>query len=96
MLPSAVNIAGCILHSVQGIIMLIASQAVPDIKAFQKQITTNYLWLDVNAGGPGAEGLVSRTQNSFKVESERSVCRRSRAPCTSCCSRAPPAPRVAP
>lgn len=37
------NIIACCLHSIQGILMLIASQAVPNIKAFKKDITTSFL-----------------------------------------------------
>jgi hypothetical protein len=37
------NLWGCVLHTVQGVAMLAASQAVPSIKAFKKELTVSYL-----------------------------------------------------
>lgn len=36
------NLIACILHTVQGGMMLVASQAVPNIKAFKKTLTTSF------------------------------------------------------
>jgi hypothetical protein len=57
------NLAGCILHSVQGLAMLVASQAVPSIKAFKKMLTTSFLEFDAET-----QALVPRTRNAFNVE----------------------------
>lgn len=37
------NLIACILHSIQGLMMLVASQKVDSIKEFKKEITTSYL-----------------------------------------------------
>ena len=37
------NMGACILHGVQGLLMLIASQAVKNIKNFKKQLSTSFL-----------------------------------------------------
>jgi hypothetical protein len=37
------NLYACILHSVQGILMLVASQAVDSIKSFKRELTTSFL-----------------------------------------------------
>ena len=57
------NIAGCVLHSVQGVAMLVASQAVPSIKAFRKTLTTSFLAFDEET-----QALVPATRNAFDVE----------------------------
>jgi hypothetical protein len=57
------NIAGFVLHSVQGLAMLTASQAVPSIKDFKKMLTTSFLAFD-----PDTQSLVPRTRNAFEVE----------------------------
>jgi len=38
------NVIGCIVHFVQGLLMLIASQAIDNIKSFQKDITVTWLY----------------------------------------------------
>lgn len=57
------NLYACILHFVQGTLMLVASQAVPAIKQFSKQVTRSFLVFDKNT-----QGLVPGTANAFKLE----------------------------
>merc|ERR1712166_1690623 len=57
------NMAGMILHFVQGMMMLIASQAVASIKNFKKEVTINYLEFDNKT-----MTLVSATKHAFDVE----------------------------
>eukprot|EP01052_Picozoa_sp_SAG31_P022145 SAG31_NODE_1748_length_7363_cov_288.231553_5_plen_176_part_00 len=57
------NLAAFVLHSVQGIAMLIASQAVPSIKGFKKMLTTSFLEFDADT-----QALVPRSRNAFGVE----------------------------
>lgn len=40
------NKIGCILHGIQGLLLMVASQAVESIKAFKIEITTSYLVFD--------------------------------------------------
>jgi len=63
------NVAGFILHLVQGSAMLIASQMVDSIKAFKKDINTNYLgFVEAVPGDPSTRALVSETRFLFRVE----------------------------
>ena len=57
------NLGACILHFVQGGLMLVASQAVPNIKAFSKQVTRSFLTYDT-----ATQGLVPGTKDVFKLE----------------------------
>ena len=57
------NLAGCLLHGVQGLLMLIASQSVSSIKAFSKEITISFLAFD-NA----TRTLKPSTSYAFDVE----------------------------
>lgn len=57
------NLGAFVLHSLQGSLMLAASQAVPSIKAFQKELTTSFLAFD-----PETQALVSRQRSVFAVE----------------------------
>lgn len=57
------NKIGCVLHGVQGTLMLVASQAVPSIKNFKKQLTTSFLEYD-NA----TRALIPATKDAFEVE----------------------------
>ena len=51
------NLIACILHTVQGGAMLVASQEVASIKAFSKNITTSFLVYD-----PTTQALVPATK----------------------------------
>lgn len=57
------NLGACILHFTQGTLMLVASQAVPTIKDFSKQITTSFLRFD-----PATQALVPDQKDVFKLE----------------------------
>jgi hypothetical protein len=57
------NLAGCILHSTQGLLMLVASQSVASIKAFQKELTYSFLEFD-NV----TKALVPQSAKAFNVE----------------------------
>lgn len=57
------NIGACILHFVQGGLMLVASQAVPSIKAFKKTLTTSFLTFDEET-----QALVPGSRKAFDVE----------------------------
>ena len=57
------NIAGMVLHFVQGTAMLVASQAVTNIKAFKKMLTMSFLRFDEQT-----QALVPDTRNVFNVE----------------------------
>jgi len=57
------NVGGCVLHSIQGTLMLVASQVVPSIKAFTKPLTISFLEFD-NA----TKALVPATKPAFDVE----------------------------
>ena len=57
------NRIGMVLHLVQGILMLVASQAVPNIKDFTKPLNTNYLVYD-----EATKALVSESKNVGSVE----------------------------
>ena len=57
------NAVGCALHSVQGLLMLVASQAVPSIKAFKKPLSISYLDYDKTT-----EALVPASRPAFDVE----------------------------
>ena len=58
------NLYACILHSVQGTLMLVASQAVPNIKKFSKQVTISNL--EYNATAKALEPGVPK--DAFKLE----------------------------
>jgi hypothetical protein len=57
------NAWGCALHSVQGLLMLVASQAVPSIQAFRKEITMSFLEFD-----PRTQALVPAARHVGGVE----------------------------
>lgn len=57
------NVGACALHSVQGLLMLGASQGIPSVKAFKKPLTTSYLVYD-----HATKALVSETKNIGSVE----------------------------
>ena len=57
------NVGAGVLHAVQGMMMLIVSQVVPNIKAFSKDLTTSYLEYD-----KATKALVSRTQTVTSIE----------------------------
>lgn len=57
------NFAAFLLHMVQGLILLISSQAVRSIKAFSKTVTISYLSYD-----PISASLISATRPAFDVE----------------------------
>ena len=52
------NLAGLILHGVQGTLLLVASQAVPSIKSFGKELTTSFLTFDDDPSSPTYQQLV--------------------------------------
>merc|ERR1719387_2327577 len=57
------NSCACLLHMVQGVVLLVSSQIVQSIKEFSKTVTISYLSYDhVNAS------LVSATKPAFDVE----------------------------
>lgn len=57
------NVGACILHSIQGLLMLGASQGVPNVKAFKKELTTSFLVFD-----QATKSLVSETKRIGSVE----------------------------
>lgn len=57
------NQRACALHFVQGLMMLVVSQVVPNIKAFKKELTTSFLVYDV-----ATKALVSQTKSIGSVE----------------------------
>ena len=57
------NVRAGILHGVQGTLMFIASQAVPNIKAFTKELTTSFLVYD-----EATSSLVSQTKSVGSIE----------------------------
>lgn len=57
------NAGACALHAIQGLLMLGASQGIPSVKAFTKQLTTSYLVYD-----KATKALVSETKNIGSVE----------------------------
>jgi len=57
------NASACALHAGQGLLMLVASQAVPAIKAFKKELTTSFLVFDHRT-----KALVSETKSVGSVE----------------------------
>jgi hypothetical protein len=57
------NLGAGALHAVQGALMLVASQAVPSIKAFKKPLNTSFLVFD-----PATQALVSETRQVGSVE----------------------------
>lgn len=57
------NIGAGALHLVQGALLLVASQAVPQIKAFKKDITTSYLVYNY-----ATQSLESRTRSVGSIE----------------------------
>jgi len=52
-----------VLHAVQGLSMLIASQTIPSVKAFERSLTTSFLVYD-----KATDALVSQTKNVGSVE----------------------------
>jgi len=52
-----------VLHAVQGLMMLGASQGIPSVKAFKKDLTTSYLVFD-----PATKALVSQTKRIGSIE----------------------------
>lgn len=57
------NVGACVLHSVQGLLMLGASQGIPSVKAFTKELTTSYLVYDETT-----RALASQTKSIGSVE----------------------------
>mmetsp|Transcript_93894 Transcript_93894/g.166122 ORF Transcript_93894/g.166122 Transcript_93894/m.166122 type:complete len:279 (-) Transcript_93894:388-1224(-) len=57
------NLGACVLHAVQGLMMLGASQGIPSVKAFKKDLTTSYLVFD-----PATKALVSQTKRIGSIE----------------------------
>eukprot|EP01048_Picozoa_sp_COSAG05_P004749 COSAG05_NODE_267_length_12595_cov_7.076905_9_plen_195_part_00 len=57
------NVAGLVLHFVQGTMMLVASQVVENIKAFKKMLTMSYLRFDEDT-----QSLVPDSRILFNVE----------------------------
>jgi len=57
------NIGACALHTIQGLLMLAASQAVPSVKSFKKELTTSFLVFDQKT-----KALISETKNIGSVE----------------------------
>ena len=62
------NLAGLILHGVQGTLLLVASQAVPSIKSFGKELTTSFLTFDDDPSSPTYQQLVPGIRSVGKVE----------------------------
>jgi len=62
------NIAGLVLHGVQGILLLVASQAVTSIKNFSKELTTSFLTYDNDPSSPTYQQLVPGIRSVGKVE----------------------------
>jgi hypothetical protein len=57
------NLGACVLHYGQGLLMLVASQGVPGVKSFTKELTTSFLVFD-----PETRTLVSKTKNIGSVQ----------------------------
>lgn len=57
------NAGACMLHSVQGLLLLGTSQGVASVKSFTKELTTSYLVYDKQT-----KTLVSETKNIGSVE----------------------------
>jgi len=57
------NLYACVLHFIQGVLMLVASQAVPTIKSFSKQVTRAFLVFD-----PAKQALVPGSADVFTLE----------------------------
>lgn len=57
------NLGACVLHSVQGLLLLVASQSVPAIKSFKKDVTTSFLVYD-----HATQALVAHTRTVGGVE----------------------------
>mmetsp|Transcript_81650 Transcript_81650/g.127501 ORF Transcript_81650/g.127501 Transcript_81650/m.127501 type:complete len:283 (-) Transcript_81650:409-1257(-) len=57
------NLGACVLHSLQGLLLLGASQGVPSVKNFKKDLTTSYLVFDKQT-----QALISETKNIGAVE----------------------------
>jgi hypothetical protein len=57
------NVGACVLHSIQGLLMLAASQGIPSVKNFKKDLTTSFLVFD-----PQTQALVSETKSVGSVE----------------------------
>ena len=57
------NIRAGVLHLCQGLLMLVASQAVASIKEFKKEVTTSFLAYD-----DVSRSLISRSKNVGSVE----------------------------
>jgi len=62
------NLAGLILHGVQGTLLLVASQAVTSIKSFSKELTTSFLTFDDDPSSPTFQQLVPGIRSVGKVE----------------------------
>lgn len=60
------NKGACVLHFVQGVMMLVASQAVDSIKNFTLDVTTSFLTYEVGPEGRG--NLVTKTKTVGSVE----------------------------
>lgn len=60
------NKGACVLHFVQGVMMLIASQVVDSIKNFSLDVTTSFLTYEVGPGGRG--NLVTKTKTIGSIE----------------------------
>jgi len=57
------NLGACVLHSLQGLLLLGASQGVPSVKNFKKDLTTSYLIFDKQT-----QALISETKSIGSVE----------------------------
>jgi hypothetical protein len=57
------NLGACVLHSLQGLLLLGASQGVPSVKNFKKDLTTSYLVFDKQT-----QALIPETKNIGSVE----------------------------
>jgi hypothetical protein len=57
------NLGACVLHSLQGLLLLGASQGVPSVKNFKKDLTTSYLIFDKQT-----QALIPETKSIGSVE----------------------------
>lgn len=57
------NLGACVLHSLQGLLLLGASQGVPSVKNFKKDLTTSYLIFDKQT-----QALIPETKRIGSVE----------------------------
>lgn len=57
------NLGACVLHSLQGLLLLGASQGVPSVKNFKKDLTTSYLVFDKQT-----QALIPETKSIGSVE----------------------------